>query len=274
MGDNVLRREKSQKWRAIAVSFISSQVLESSYALPVAAGQKMDLQQGGQQIMGLKEQLEELAAQSKTKLPEPAAAVMRQSLEDLKQSGIVNQALKEGEHAPNFALTNATGKTVRLKQLLNKGPVVVSFYRGGWCPYCNLTLRALEKSLPEIQAEGATLVAISPELPDGSLSTVEKDRLTFEVLSDSGNKVARQFGIVYQLSPELVKLYQGFGINLAQSNGDGSNELPLAATFVISTNGTIAYAFADADYKKRMEPSDIVAVLKRIAGKGIVESKP
>lgn len=256
------------------MSFISSQVLQSSYALPVAAEQTMDSQQGGQQIMGLKEQLEELAAQSKTKIPEPAAAVMRQSLEDLKQSGIVNQALKEGERAPDFALTNATGKTVRLKQLLNKGPVVVSFYRGGWCPYCNLTLRALEKSLPEIQAEGATLVAISPELPDGSLSTVEKDRLTFEVLSDSGNKVARQFGIVYQLSPELVKLYQGFGINLAQSNGDGSNELPLAATFVISTNGTIAYAFADADYKKRMEPSETVAVLKRIASKGIVESKP
>lgn len=255
------------------MSFISLQVLEG-LVLPATAGETMDSQQGGQQIMGLKEQLEELAAQSKTNIPEPAAVVMRQSLEDLKQSGIVNQALKEGERAPDFALTNATGKTVRLKQLLNKGPVVVSFYRGGWCPYCNLTLRALEKSLPEIQAEGATLVAISPELPNGSLSTVEKDRLTFEVLSDSGNKVARQFGIVYQLSPELVKLYQGFGINLAESNGDGSNELPLAATFVISTNGTIAYAFADADYKKRMEPSDTVAVLKRIASKGIVESKP
>lgn len=257
----------------IAVSFLSLQLLQSPDALPSTAGKAMGLQQGGQQIMSLKEQLEELAAQSKTKIPASAAAVMSQSLEDLKKSGIVGQALKEGALAPDFVLPNATGKTVSLKQLLNKGPVVVSFYRGGWCPYCNLTLRALEKSLPELQAEGATLVAISPELPDASLSTVEKDRLTFEVLSDSGNKVARQFGIVYKLSGELVKLYQGFGINLAQSNGDGSDELPLAATFVISTSGTIAYAFADVDYKNRMGPSDIVAVLKRTAIRGIVESK-
>lgn len=223
--------------------------------------------------MSLKEQLEELAAQFKTKIPEQAAAVMKQSLEDLEKCGIINQVLKEGEHASDFALPNLMGRTVRLNQLLSKGPVVVSFYRGSWCPYCNLTLRTLEKSLPEIQAEGATLVAISPELPDVSLSTVEKDRLTFEVLSDSGSKVAKEFGIAYQLSPELVKLYEGFGINLAQSNGDETSTLPLAATFVINTNGTIAYAFADTDYKKRMEPSDIVAILKRIADRQTQESK-
>ncbi|MDZ4834923.1 MAG: peroxiredoxin-like family protein [Candidatus Melainabacteria bacterium] len=217
--------------------------------------------------MSLKQQLEALAAQSKSKKTDESKAVMQNALDALEKSGIVEQVLKDGARTPDFALPNAVGKTITLKQLLSKGPVVVTFYRGGWCPYCNLALRALEKSLPAITAQNASLVAISPQQPDATLSTVEKDKLSFEVLSDSGNTVARQFGLVYQLPPDLIKIYKGFGIDLERVNGNKSDELPLSATFIIDSDGTIAYVYVDTDYKKRMEPSDIVAELKRIKSK-------
>jgi peroxiredoxin len=215
--------------------------------------------------MTLKEQLQELAARSKAKMPEQTTSVMKNSLDEIQKSGVIDRALKVGQRAPDFALPNAKNKTISLKEILAKGPAVVSFYRGGWCPYCNLSLHALQASLPQIEANGATLVAVSPQLPDQSLSTAEKDALTFEVLSDVGNTVAKEFGIAYQLPSELAKLTKGFGVDLAKYNGDGSNELPLAATYIVREDGTIEYAFVDVDYKKRMEPSDIVAVLKHIS---------
>ncbi|CAN5602642.1 peroxiredoxin-like family protein [soil metagenome] len=248
----------------IVASLFSLEVVQIAAVAANTAKEATVSTQGDNPKMSLREQLDELAAQSKSKVPEATAKVMKKALDDLDKSGIVNQVLKKSAHAPDFSLPNASGQTVSLKQLLGKGPVVLSFYRGGWCPYCNLALRALENALPAIEAENATLVAVSPQLPDASLSVTEKDRLTFEVLSDSGNSVAKQFGIVFKLSPDLIKVYKDFGIDLVRTNGDQTNELPLAATFIIDRDGTIAYAFADVDYKKRMEPSDIVAVLKRI----------
>ena len=122
-------------------------------------------------------------------------------------------------------MPNANGKTVRLDDLLQHGPVVVAFYRGGWCPYCNLELRALQKTLPEIEKHGAQLVAISPQTPDSSLSTQQKDELQFQVLSDKHNAVARQFGLVFTLPEEIRTIYKGFGHDLAARNGDDSFEL-------------------------------------------------
>lgn len=215
--------------------------------------------------MDLKTQIETLSEEMKSKIPEGAAVVMTRALSELKSSGLENASLKKGAKCPEFSLPNAQGKMVSVTELLRQGPVVLVFYRGGWCPYCNLTLRALQKSLDAIRGNGAQLVAISPQEPDQSLSTAEKNELTFEVLSDMQNKVAKSFGLVFKLPNDLVKLYGEFGIDLKKANGDDRNELPLAATFVVAKNGTIEHAFVDADYKSRMEPAEIVSVLKKLA---------
>ena len=138
----------------------------------------------------------------------------------------------------------------------------MTFYRGGWCPYCNLTLARLQKELPKFKAAGATLIALSPERPDSSLTTADKNELEFEILSDAGNGVARAYGVVFTLTNDVARSYQeGFGLH--EYNGDASNELPLAATYVIGTDGVITYAFLHADYRERAEPRDILAALSR-----------
>ncbi|MEM6717142.1 MAG: peroxiredoxin-like family protein, partial [Cyanobacteria bacterium P01_C01_bin.147] len=140
----------------------------------------------------------------------------------------------------------------------------IAFYRGGWCPYCNLELKALQNALASIQETGAALVAISPETPDNSLTTQEKNELAFPVLSDLDNQVARQFGLVFQLPASLRPIYDGFGIDLVAYNGNDQFELPIPATYVVQPNGEIVYAFADVDYTKRAEPSDVVNALKAL----------
>ncbi|WP_017323967.1 peroxiredoxin-like family protein [Synechococcus sp. PCC 7336] len=215
--------------------------------------------------MSLTEQLSAQAAQYRAQLPDEVLEKMARTTADLAVSGIVDRSLKAGDRASNFTLPNAVGKDVQLSELLADGPVVLSFYRGQWCPYCNLELRALQEALPDITAAGANLVAISPQTPDRSLSTVEKNELTFEVLSDVGNRVARQYGLVFTLPEELRPIYASFGIDVPAHNGDETFELPLAATYVIAPNGIIAHAFINADYKQRLEPANIIAVLKALA---------
>ena len=214
--------------------------------------------------MSLTQSLANQLAQSQANKPPEVIAVMGKATTDLIKSGIVNQSLKAGDPAPNFTLPNAVGQSVEIADLLSMGPVVISFYRGQWCPYCNLELRALQQALPEIQALAATLVAISPQTPDNSLSTTEKNELTFEVLSDVGNQVARQFGLVFSLAAELRPIYQNFGIDIPAHNGDQTFELPIPATYVINIDRVIAHAFVDPDYTRRLDPADIVAVLKSL----------
>ena len=214
--------------------------------------------------MSLTQELANYLAQSQANRPPEVKEVMGKATEDLVRSGIADQSLNTGDTAPNFSLPNATGQTVTLGNLLSSGPVVISFYRGQWCPYCNLELRALQAVLPDIQSLGAQLVAISPQTPDNSLSTTEKNELTFEVLSDVGNQVARQFGLVFSLPEELRPIYQGFGIDLPAHNGDETFELPIPATYVIKSDGAIAHAFMDPDYTKRMDPADILAALRSL----------
>src|SRR5262249_13450133 len=153
-------------------------------------------------------------------------------------------ALKVGDRAPDFELPDATGKKVKLSELTARGPVVMTWYRGGWCPYCNIALRGFQKRLPEIRAEGASLVAISPETPDNSLSTAEKNHLEFEVLSDRGNRVAQSYGVAYKVPRVVAEQSQG---RLARYNGDDSGTLPLGVTYVIDHDGIIRYAFVDSD---------------------------
>jgi peroxiredoxin len=213
----------------------------------------------------LAQQIEEFQQNMSGRSPSDVGAALRAETERIIRSGVGAQAVKEGERAPDFALPDATGGKVQLADLLQRGPVVVTFYRGEWCPYCNLTLRAYLAVLPEITALGATLVAVSPQTPDNSLTTAEKKGLTFPVLSDVGNRVARQYGLVFALSAAARPFYTAIGSDLPAYNGDASWELPVPGTFVIASDGTVRLAFVDPDYTHRLEPAAIVAALRDLA---------
>lgn len=209
----------------------------------------------------LKSKLEERKASFALKADDNKKRAYGEGIEAVANSGILSSAKQIGDQAPDFTLNNALGKAINLTEYLKKGKVVLTWYRGGWCPYCNLSLHQLQEELPNFKVHGATLIALTPELPDESISTAEKNDLKFEVLSDLGNKIAKEYGIVFKLSDEVAKMYnQAFELN--NHNGDQSNELPLAATYIIDENGVIVYAFLDADYRNRAEPSDLTAFLK------------
>ncbi|EAS19898.1 peroxiredoxin, AhpC/Tsa family [Flavobacteria bacterium BBFL7] len=189
--------------------------------------------------------------------------IYNDGIESVANSGVLEKALNIGDQAPNFELSNALKNSVSLYQELEKGPVILTWYRGGWCPYCNITLHYLQEILPEFEKFNAQLIALTPELPDNSLNTAEKNNLKFNVLSDVGNTVSKEYGVVYQLTDDVAAIYEA-GFNLSEKNGDRSNELPLAATYVIDQKGIIQYAFLDADYKERAEGSEIIAALKSL----------
>lgn len=215
--------------------------------------------------MTLTAQLQEFRRQFRQNAAEDIQQTMGAATAALKASGILDGVISEGQSSPDFELPNAQGKPMRLSDKLKAGPVVVSFYRGQWCPYCNLELRALQAVLPDIQARGAQLIAISPQTPDNSLSTAEKNDLTFDVLSDMGNVVARQYGLVFVLPEELRPIYTSFGIDVPAHNGDDTFELPIPATYVIGQDGAIALAFAEADYVTRLEPTAILKALDQLS---------
>lgn len=197
------------------------------------------------------------------KAPEAKKKMYAEGIASVAASGVLESAMQIGDKAPDFELTNAKNDNIKLSDYLAKGPVILTWYRGGWCPYCNITLNRLQKELPNFTALGANLLALSPELPDSSISTAEKNELTFEVLSDLGNKVARAYGVVYKLPDPVAKAYQN-GFDLHKYNGDKSDELPLSATYVIAPDGTIKFAFLDAEYRNRAEPEDIIKVLEEL----------
>jgi len=184
----------------------------------------------------------------------------------VKATGVLDTMKNVGDLAPAFSIPNATGEQVSSADLLSEGPVIVVFYRGAWCPYCNLTLAAWQDELDTIQALGGQLVAISPQLPDYSLDSRQKNELAFPVLSDVGNNVADAFGITTQITPEIIELWEG-KIDLEKHNGDDSAELPLPATYLIDRDGTIRFAHAHEDYRVRAEPGEVIAKLREIAEK-------
>lgn len=176
-------------------------------------------------------------------------------------SNIGENALRVGNAAKPFTLPNATGGQTNLSDLTSAGPVVLSFYRGGWCPYCNMEFKALNDIVPQIKELGAQLVGISPELPDQSMSTKEKHSLQFEVLSDVGNQVAKDYGIVMNVPERFRPYYLQWGLDVPKVNGDDSWELPIPATFIIDNQGTIRDRYINKDYRQRMEPEDIIKAL-------------
>jgi peroxiredoxin len=188
--------------------------------------------------------------------PKPAA---KSSSESVTPAG----PMAVGDKAPDFTLPDAKGQQVSLASLLQQGPVVLTWYRGGWCPYCNRQLSEYQASLADMRAMNAQLVAVSPQTPDNSLSTVEKNNLEFAVLSDQGNQTAGRYGLAYTMPPELVERYKG-KLDLSKFNGDDTNRLPLTATYVIDKQGVIRYAFVNEDYTTRAKVADIVAALKQL----------
>ncbi|WP_298901171.1 peroxiredoxin-like family protein [uncultured Psychroserpens sp.] len=212
--------------------------------------------------MSLTEILKAHADQSALKYPEAVKLIMRDAIDQLSASELTHKALKTGDTFPEFTLSNAKGIEVSSSSLLEQGPLIVAFYRGGWCPYCNIELRALQDALPEFKSRGAQLVAISPESPDNSLSTTEKNNLDFEVLTDTNNALAKSLNLAYQLPEDLVALYANrFKIDLNKSQQNDNNELPISATYVIDTSGKIRYHFIEEDYKLRADPKAILNAL-------------
>jgi peroxiredoxin len=215
----------------------------------------------------LQEQINDLQQKMLSAVPPETLALIARTNETLAASGILDSCLREGAKLPEFSLFNAGGKLVNSNALLASGPLVICFYRGGWCPYCNLELRAYQAILADIQALGAQLVAISPNLPDHSLNTIEKGALAFEVLSDPGNKLARACGLVFTLDARLLPLYEQLGLDIPAFNGDDSYELPMPATYVVDQNGIVRLAFTDADYSKRLEPQAVLELLRIMPGR-------
>lgn len=214
-------------------------------------------------VQTLQSEIDAYKADFAQRAPQEMQTLFQDRIDDLERAGVVDGAKNVGDVAPGFELPDASGSPVSLAGLLSQGPVILTFYRGGWCPYCNLTLRAYQARLEEIREAGGNFVAISPETPDNSLSTIEKNELAYPVLTDAHNAVAREFGVVFTLQDDLAAIYND-RFDLNGHNGDESNELPLAATYVIDTDGTIRYAFLSHDYRDRAEPSEVIDALRAI----------
>lgn len=215
-------------------------------------------------------QLAEFQAAHRARVAPQRVATMEAATMALRASGIEDRALKVGHTVPALTLPDALGRPVDLQALWSRGPLVMVFYRGGWCPYCNLQLRAWQQRLAALRHRGASLVAISPQTPDGSLGTAEKNELAFPVLSDSALEAASAFGIGYTMAPELVELYASIGHDLPEINGNGQWVLPIPATYVIDRTGRAAYAHVEADYRRRAEPDEVLVVVSLLQDAALI----
>ncbi len=206
------------------------------------------------------------AAKGREKRPPEITALFDSGIAQVRASGLAERALGVGASAPEFTLPDAQGSEVSLSDLRAEGPVVISFYRGGWCPYCNLELRAYAERMPEFVEAGVRLVAISPQTPDASLSLVERAELPFTVLSDVGNVVAGGFGLVHAVPAPVNAVYVANGYDLATDNAQDPDDisLPLPATYVIDRDGTVRFAAVSADYTDRANPDDVLAVAREL----------
>lgn len=212
--------------------------------------------------MSLKPQLENMNQHMQATMSTAYLEVFEQGIKELKDAKVASRALNVGDVIPTFNLPNATGGTISSDQLLDQAKLVISFYRGGWCPYCNLELLTLKQYLDSFERAPATLIAISPDVPDESLSTQEKHQLAFPVLSDPDNQVAKQFGLVFSLHETVTDIYHQLGFKLTKVSGSNRVELPLAATYVVDQSGIIRYAFVEEDYRLRAEPEDVLYAVR------------
>ena len=192
------------------------------------------------------------------------AAVFAREQALLKSRDWRATALAAGQLAPDFALPDSPGGSVRLSDLLVDGPVVLKFYRGRWCPYCTLELRAYQRILPDIKALGARLLAISPQTEAEIAMNRERDALQFQMVTDPDNAIARQFGIVYDVEPDLRAMLEASGLDFTRVNDTVGWTLPLPAVYLIGRDRRIAWSYLDADYRRRAEPAEILCRLKAL----------
>jgi peroxiredoxin len=201
---------------------------------------------------------------SGSKIDEKDKSIMMKAARDLEVA-MPEPGLKVGAAAPDFLLINAFGEKVKLSERLREGSVVLTFYRGAWCPFCNIELNVLQRSLPLFKEYNASLIAVTPQQPDKSKEQLEKAEYTFEVLSDLDDSVMKSYNLYFEVPQELHELYKNrFNFDITDYNGKNRLGLPVPGTFVIDQNGIIQAAFADTDYKKRMEPANIIKALKVI----------
>lgn len=188
-------------------------------------------------------------------------------------TGVPARAKRAGDLAPDVTLPDARGRPVRLSDAWHRGPLVLVFYRGGWCGYCNLQLRAWQRQADELARLGATLLAISPQTPDNSTDTAEDNQLTFTVLSDSGLEAANGFELAFTLPPELVNFYGSVGTDIPVLNGNGLWVLPVPATYVIDEEGRIRFAHIEEDIRQRAEPQEVLDVIAQMVRDRAVAAK-
>lgn len=195
-------------------------------------------------------------------VPYSAIQTMHRATAELESSGQAERALRVGEKAPAFALKDPAGEVVSSVDLLARGPLVISFYRGVWCPYCNMELQALQAALPAFEELGASLVAISPQTAPNSRRSIRENKLSFPILSDVKGKVGEAFGLKFKLPDYLIELYKGPKNNLPAFNDDPGWTLPMPARYLVARDGTILYAEVNPDYTQRPEPEEVLDVLQ------------
>jgi len=210
------------------------------------------------------EKLQAKKAEFSKKAPQQKKDDYEEGIKQVSESGVLERAKHIGDKAPDFTLPNALGEERNLYDILTKGPVVLIWYRGDWCPYCNIYLHELHKHADDFDAYNATIIAISPAKPDKSWSVEDKQDLKIQVLSDEGSKVAEDFGVVYELPPKIAQYYQE-AFDLHHVNNDDSNKLPLAASYVINPQGVITYAYLNADYRERAEITELLSAVEKIS---------
>jgi peroxiredoxin len=215
--------------------------------------------------MALQDKLDAIGASFADRAPPHVIAAMKKATADLVATGQAGRALQVGDRAPDFTLPGPDGKDVSSRDLLARGPLVITFYRGVWCPYCNAELQALQDALPDLTAQRGSLVAISPENAANSRKATRQNELSFPILTDKGNEVAAAFGLRFRLPDELITIYKGFGNDLAAVNGEPSWTLPMPGRFVVAPDGVIAYAEVNPDYTRRPDPADMMDALRQAA---------
>ncbi|MFI7000557.1 peroxiredoxin-like family protein [Nocardia sp. NPDC050175] len=212
--------------------------------------------------LSIREQSDQLKAAAAEHLPADVLAVFDRSIEGFLDQGIPSGAIRAGQRLESFTLDDATGTPISLDQLVSAGTVVLVFYRGGWCPYCNLALRTYQQELlPQLGAFGARLAAVSPQSPDESLSTTEKAGLGFTVLSDPDSRVAERIGVAFQQTDEVLAAQRQLGLDLTEVNGEGSTRLPRPTVLIVDQNRIVRFIDVQPDYTARTEVADIIAAL-------------
>lgn len=209
----------------------------------------------------LAKQIEQFNNELATQVPQEVLEAFGKSIEDLQKKKIEEKSIRLGEIMPEFLLPNVKNGIINSKEILKNRKMIIAFYRGSWCPYCNLELKMLQDHLTKIKDKKATVVAISPQSPDNSLTVVEKHNLTFEVLTDTDNLFAKQLGISFELQDFVLPYYQALGIDLMHFNKNNDNSLPVPAVFVIDQNGKIIYKFVDANYMNRIDIDELLQTL-------------